>query len=186
MNAEDEFYLDSLLCYSQHVVAAGHCCPLLWDVREPPEFAQRVVSMESVTNRHLSKPATSPPMPILNITCDLLPDDWSINVGQLGLAGVRIGDVLRAIHTMLRQQIRRDEWELLSDKQRSRVVAVFEERCKIAPNRDECRSQGILRADWLIHHTLFAGLSVSPINDCSCILTLRRRPHAPTSNNAIG
>ena len=184
IKADDEFYLHSLLCYSQHVVAAGHCCPLLWDVRESPPSAQRVVSMDSITNHHLSLPATSKPMPILQITCDLFPDDWSIKA--LRLEGVTIGDVLNAIYTMLRQPIRRNEWDLLSDKQRSRVVAVFEERCKIAPNPDECRSHGILRADCLIHHTLFAGLSVSPVNDCSSILTLRRRPHAPTSNNAIG
>jgi len=119
-------------------------------------------------------------MPILQITCDLFPDDWSIKV--LRLEGVTIGDVLNAIYTMLRQSIRRNEWDLLSEKQRSRVVAVFEERCKIAPNPDECRSLGILRADSLIHHTLFAGLSVSPVNDCSAILTLRRRPHSPTSD----
>jgi len=180
MNADDEFYLHSLLCYSQHVVAAGHCCPLLWDVREPPASAQRVVSMDSITERHLSLPATSKPMPILQITCDLFPDDRSIKI--LRLEGVTIGDVLDAIYTMLRQPIGRNELDLLSDKQRSRVAAVFKERCKIAPSPDKCRSHGILRADSLIHHTLFAGLSVSPVNDCSAILTLRRRPHAPTSD----
>src|SRR6266540_6343653 len=109
MNSDDEFYLHPLLCYSQHVVAAGHCCPLLWDVREPPESAQPVVSMEPITDFHLSRPATSPPIPILQITCDLYPEDWLIKVRRL--EGVTIRDVLHATHAMLRQPIRRHEWD---------------------------------------------------------------------------
>jgi hypothetical protein len=30
--------------------------------------------------------------------------------------------------------------------------------------------------DCLLQHTLFAGLSVSLVKDCSCVLTLRRPP----------
>ncbi|KAF9525065.1 ectomycorrhiza-regulated small secreted protein [Crepidotus variabilis] len=173
--SEDEFYLHSLLRYYQQEVIPGYVCPIQWDVRDPPETARRVVSLEDVIGPfHLSRPATSPPMIVLHITCDIFPEAWPIEIRKLDT--ITINDVLHAIHSSLQRPIRRDEWERLSEKQHTRIEAVFDTRCKNAPNRDECRSRGVLRVDCLLQHTVYAGLSVSPDADCSCFLTLRR-PH---------
>jgi hypothetical protein len=174
----DEFYLHPLLRYSQHNVTTGHCCPILWDLREPPETARRVVALEStISDFYLTRPATSPPMVVLHITCDIFPGDWPIEVRSLD--GVTVGDVLRAIHSTLMRPIRRFEWDGLSEKQQKRTEAVFEERCNQTTNRVECHSQGVLRMDCILQHIWFAGLTVSPETDCSCILTLRRPQQLP-------
>jgi len=167
-----DFYLHQLLRYYQPDVAPGHCSAILWDLRESPESARRVVHLdETISAAQLSQHATGPPIVILHITCDLFPD-WPIEVRRL--EGITVQDILDAIYTMLQQQIRRREWDAFSDKHRARVEAVFDDRCKSAVDRDECRSRGVLRVDCLLHHTLFAGLSISPDLECACILTLRR------------
>jgi hypothetical protein len=168
--ASGDFDLHPLLRYNQYPVVPGHCCPLLWDLRQPPDTG-RVVSAESF---YLSEWATTPPTAILHITCDIFPGVWPVEVCHL--EGITIGDVLHAIYTTLMHPIRRQEWDQLSENQRSRVNVVFEARCKVAVDGEECRSRGILRVDCLLQHTLFAGLSVSLATDCSCILILRRPP----------
>lgn len=175
--ASDDFYLHPLLRYNQHAVASGHCCPLLWDLRSPPELAKRVVNADqAITSFYLSRLATNPPTAILHITNDIFPGEWPIEVRRL--EGITVGDILHAIHTALMLPIRRQEWEQLSEKQRGRIDLVFEERCKMSIDREESRSRGVLRIDCLLQHTLFAGLSISLVKDCSCILTLRRPPKA--------
>ena len=173
--ASGDFYLHPLLLYNQYPVIPGHCCPLHWDVRHLPDSAKRVLSADqTITPFYLSRLATNPPTAILHITCEIFPGEWPIEVRRL--EGITVGDVLHAIHTALMRPIRRQEWDQLCEKQRSRVEVVFEERCKMADDREECRSRGILRVDCLLQHTLLAGLSVSLVKDCSCILTLRRPP----------
>jgi len=173
--ASEDFYLHSLLLYNQYPVVPGHCCPLLWDLRQPPDSARRVLSADQpITPFHLSRLATNPPTAILHVTCEVFPGEWPIEVRRL--EGITVGDILGAIHTTLMHPIRRQEWDQLSEKQRSRIKVAFDERCKTADDRDECHSRGILRVDCLLQHTLFAGLYVSLIKDCSCILILRRPP----------
>ena len=168
-----DFHLHQLLQYYQYDVAPGHYSPLLWDLRESPESARRVVHLdETISAAQLSQHATSPPILILHITCDLFPH-WPIEVRRL--EGITVQDVLDAIHTMLQQQIRHQEWNTFSNKHQARIAAVFDDRCKSAVNRDECRSRGVLRIDCLLLHTLFAGLSISLDLEDACILTLRRQ-----------
>ena len=167
-----DFNLHQLLRYYQHDVAPGHCSPLLWDLRESPESARRVVHLdETISAAQLSQHATSPPMLVLHITCDLFPD-WPIEVRRP--EGITIQDVLDAIYTMLQRQILHQEWDTFSNKHQARIAAVFGDRCKSAVNFDKCQSRGVLRVDCLLLHTLFAGLSISPDLEDACILTLRR------------
>ncbi|KAF8155949.1 ectomycorrhiza-regulated small secreted protein [Crassisporium funariophilum] len=168
-----DFALHPLLCYTQHDIIPGHCSHILWDLREAPESARRVLKLdEPLSPFDLSQPATSPPVLVLHVTCGMFPVEWPIEVRRL--QGVTVGDVLHAIHDVVSKQIRRDEWELLCLKQQDRIGVVFDNRCRMSVDREECRARGVLRVDCLLHHTWFAGLSASLVDDCSCILTLRR------------
>ena len=176
-----DFRLHPLLLYSQHDISPGHCSSILWDLRETPETARRVLNLEeSLSSLEVSQHATLPPLPILHITCDIFPEEWPIEVTRD--AGVTVGDVLEAIHHTLLRRISHDEWNRLSLKQQDRIKTVFDNRCAMAQNREECRSNGVLRADCVLYHTWFAGLSVSPELDNTCILSLRRpRELGPSS-----
>lgn len=178
----DEFYVDPLLQYSQEVVASDHCCPLLWDVRRPPQSARRILfPVEYITPFYLSLPATYLPKRFLRIVCGMLPEEWVIEIRQQ--EDITIGDILEAIYTMLMRPIQRHEWERLTDKQRDRIGSVFKERCEMAADQERCRSRGVLRVDFLHQHILFAGLSLSFDRDSSCVLTLRRHPSLKANNS---
>ncbi|KAF9530443.1 ectomycorrhiza-regulated small secreted protein [Crepidotus variabilis] len=171
--SSEGFYLHSLLRYYQRGVIPGRVSPLQWDIREVPETARRIFNRNDlITAFHLIRPSTSPPMIVFRVISGIFPEPWPIEIRKLEI--ITIGDVLHAIHSALMRPLRRDEWERLCDKQRSRIEAVFEERCDQAQNADECRSRGVLRVDCLLKHTLFGGLSISPEEDCTSILTLRR------------
>ena len=173
-----DFGIHTLLLYSQHNISPGHCSSLLWDLREPPANARPVLNLEEPLSRlDLAQHATFPPLPILYITCDIFPEEWPIKVTRDD--GVTVGDVLEAIHHTLLRRISHDEWNRLSLKQQNRIKIVFDNRCAMAENREECRLHGVLRVDCILYHTLFAGLSVSPGLDNTCILSLRRPPSNP-------
>jgi len=175
------FIVHPLLLYSQHDITPGHCSSILWDLREPPKTARPVLNLEEqLPLLDLARHATSPPLPILHITCDIFPEEWPIRVTRDD--GVTVGDVLETIHHTLHRRISHDEWNRLSLKQQERIKIVFDSRCAVAENRDECRSHGVLRVDCVVYHTWFAGLSVSPGVENTCILSLRRpRDLAPPS-----
>ena len=104
----DEFYLNSLLQYSQQVVELDHCCPLLWDVRRPPQSARRVFYPdEYITPFYLSQPVTYLPKRFLRIVSGMLPEEWVIEIR------ITIGDVLKGVYTTLMHPIRHHEWERL-------------------------------------------------------------------------
>lgn len=176
-----DFTVHPLLLYSQHDISPGHCSSILWDLREPPETARPVLNLEEpLSLLDLAQRATLPPLPILHITCDIFPVEWPIKVTRDG--GVTVGDVIQAIHHTLSRRISHDEWHRLSLKQQDRIKVVFDNRCAMAENREVCRSDGVLRVDCVLYHTWFAGLSVSPGLDNTCILSLRRpRELAPSS-----
>ncbi|CAA7267285.1 unnamed protein product [Cyclocybe aegerita] len=170
---QHELYLHPLLGYSQHNITPGHCCPILWDLHEPPEAARRVLQLDKpLAPSELNQLATSPPVVELTITCDLFPGDWPIVVRRL--QGVTVLDAFEAVHTALMRQIRQEEWEQLCPKQQARVEIVFNNRCKLSLDRDACRSRGVLRIDCLLYHVWFGGLSISPGLENTLILTLRR------------
>ncbi|KDR80197.1 hypothetical protein GALMADRAFT_223086 [Galerina marginata CBS 339.88] len=168
-----DFTVHPILSYSQHAVVPGHYCHIIWDLRESPDVARLALDLEtSPSPLDLSEFATTPPVPLLHVVCDIFPGHWPIRSSRL--EGVTVGDVLRSIHSVLMKRISHEEWDRLSSKQQERIQAIFENRCNRAVNRDECRSHGVIRVDCLIQHTWFAGLSASFEMDSTCILTLRR------------
>jgi hypothetical protein len=166
--------LHSLLCYSQHNIIGTHCCHLLWDFHEQPAYSVRHVSGTNplLTDTELSEWATSPRLISLHIKCGVFPFDWPIHV--YNPQGVTIRDVLHAIHTCLQSQIKPDEWDSLCAKQRDRINRVFDTRWRMSANPSSVRAHGVLRVDCLLQHVWFAGLTMSPVHDNGCILTLRR------------
>jgi hypothetical protein len=166
--------LHRLLCYSQHNIIGTHCCSLLWDFQEPPAYSVRHVSGSNalLTDTELSEPATSPAVISLHIKCGIFPFDWPIHA--YNPQGVTIRDVLHAIHACLQLQIRRDEWDSLCAKQRDRINRVFDTRWRVSADPPSVRTHGVLRVDCLLQHIWFAGLTVSLVQENSCILTLRR------------
>ena len=87
---------------------------------------------------------------------------------------VTVGDVLHTIHSVINRRITQSEWDRISEKQRGRIGEIFDNRCKVSLQREECRANGVLRVDCLLSHTLFAGLSPSFNEDGTFIMTLRR------------
>lgn len=175
----DSRLIHPLLQYSQHDLVPGTSSPIVWDLREPPECALHVDNLDKpLSPNTLSQPATNPPCLVLHITCDIFPEPWTIQVRRLET--ITVGDVLRTIHTVLNRRIIQAEWDRIAEKQQKRIGDVFDNRCKLSPQREECRANGVLRVDCLLYHTLFAGLSPSPDEDGSFILTLRRpQPQSP-------
>ena len=166
--------LHPLLCYSQHYIVDLHCCSLLWDMHQVPSYFVRQVHPPNtlLTDAELSHYATSPSVQSLNITCGIFPSDWPIRAHNP--TGVRIRDVLQAIHTCLHVQITPKEWNGLCAKQRDRINRVFDARWRVSVEPLRVRAHGILRIDCLLQHTWFAGLTVSLVHENSCILSLRR------------
>ena len=165
--------LHPLLRYSQHNNVPGNCAPILWDLRESPGSALHIDNPDKqLSPSDLSQPATTPPCHVLCITCDVFPEPWPTEVRRS--EAITVGDVLDTIHYVINRRISQYEWDRLSDKQRTRIGIKFDDRCKVSPQREECRANGVLRVDCLLSHTLFAGLSASHDEDDSFIMTLRR------------
>ncbi|GLB45116.1 hypothetical protein LshimejAT787_2000210 [Lyophyllum shimeji] len=170
------FTLHPLLRYSQHDILPGHCTSLLWDLREAPIKSVRHISVPhmTLTERVLAQHATTPRVPTLRVTCGIFPDDWTIMA--YNPEGLTLLDILEAIHDCLQAQLTPAEWDALSSKQRRRISAVFDLRWRVAPVPAKTHSGGILRADCLLSHSLFAGLTLFPSVSDGCVLTLRRPP----------
>ncbi|KAF8062495.1 ectomycorrhiza-regulated small secreted protein [Lyophyllum atratum] len=172
--------LHPLLLYSQHDILRGHCTSLLWDLRETPRISVRHVAPPHITltKLELAQYATVPRMPSLYITCGILPGDWTMKA--YNPEGLTLLDVLDAIHDCLKVQLTGAEWDAISHKQRGRISAIFDLRWRLAPVPSKAHSRGVLRADCLLNHTIFGGLTPSPVSANKCILTLRRP--SPKSN----
>ncbi|GLB42165.1 hypothetical protein LshimejAT787_1101800 [Lyophyllum shimeji] len=168
------FTLHPLLQYSQHDIIPGHCTSLLWDLREAPIMSVRHVSAPHIalTEHELREHATTPPVPVLQITCEILPGGWSMTARNP--QGVTLLDILQAIHACLQIQLTHDEWDAMSLKQQGRISKVFDLRWRVSAAPASTHANGVIRADCLLQHTLFGGLTRSLVTADSCILTLRR------------
>lgn len=161
-----------LLLYSQHDVVPGHCCPILWDLRTPPLTVRHILSPDRpLSDFELSQHATTPPVLLLRITCDVFPQPWPIEATNA--LGVTIRNVLEAVATCMSAQITLQEWGEISPKQQDRVNRVFDARWR-ASGDPSIRLRGILRVDCLLRHYLFSGFTFLPSSDDTCILTLGR------------
>ncbi|KAG8693527.1 hypothetical protein FRC08_009057 [Ceratobasidium sp. 394] len=131
---------------------------LQWDVRDAPTEAVILSGHEpELLYEHPASVtyATSPPVPFMLIACnDALP--WLVPVhAQPGSAGVTVGDILQAVHDVLRTPVEESmPWLLPTDDDRARLYHAYRER--ISRNGDDRR--GILAVDWLGEKTLFVCL----------------------------
>lgn len=168
-----EVSLHPLLQYTQPTLLGHHCCPVRWDLRQPPpSSAQHNSSRDRLSALELSQHATVPPVPTLTVTCGIFPYHWPIEARNQH--GVTILDVLEAIHSVVHSRLRQSEWEGLSPKQQGRVEKVFDERWNASADPLSVRANGVTRADCLLKFTMFCGLSESLDGEYTCILTLSR------------
>ncbi|KAF9010112.1 hypothetical protein BDQ17DRAFT_999944 [Cyathus striatus] len=170
--------LHHLLQYSQHPPVSGydHTRPLYWDIRHPPTGFLRNMTIpnQPISDIELGMHATWPSVNVLRITTDLLQPDWIIEARNA--LGVTVRDVLEAIYSTLHSPLTLSERQQILDqtKQQERITQVFNARCAASMFPNETRSNGILRIDCFLQHTLFAGLSVITWNGDECVLSLRR------------
>lgn len=166
--------LHPLLRYSQHDIEPGHCCSILWDLREPPMTSIRHVSALSIPipRFDVSQHATSPSIILMYITCELLPTNSPLIIENP--LGITILDVLDAIYSRMQTPLKLEDWDKMSQKHRDRISNVFDARWRVSMDPMGIRAKGVLLIDCVLLHTWFAGLSLSPLADSTCILTLRR------------
>ncbi|KAF5379124.1 hypothetical protein D9615_006082 [Tricholomella constricta] len=184
LRAPGTLALHPLLQYSQHDLLPGLCTALLWDLRDTPLTSARHIAAHHPLSAHeLTQPATTPRVTTLHLTCGLLhlplPPDSGEGEGAWAMEahnphGVTLLDVLHALHAGLQTPLTHEEWGALCVKQQTRVGAAFDLRWRAAGAPMETRARGVVRADCLLRHTLFAGLSVSLVEPDSCMLTVRR------------
>jgi len=161
-----------LLRYAHHELAPGRFTSIIWDLRESPATARHVLYLDvAIGEAELSHYATTPALPVLNITCDLFPVPWVIQARNE--QGVTVLNVLETIFAALRKQIRQTEWDNFSENHRQRVHTAFETRCSLSVKSALSRAQGVLRVDCLTSHIWFGGLSVSQRAENSCLLQAR-------------
>ena len=103
----------------------------------------------------LAAPATSPPLAQMTLCSAQLP--WAIAVRPTpstspGSRFVSVADVLAALYTTLRTQIRREEWEALPRV--DEVKRAYEARCRAAgAYRETEKMKGVRRVDVLCGRT---------------------------------
>jgi hypothetical protein len=140
--------------FSNPAMRKGDSCPLLWDLRDPPSTAARLLPpTQKQTGVNGFKPlqsqyATTPPVTALRISCDLLHHEWKINARNR--QGVTVRDVLEAIHQVARAPLVVSEWDALSFKQQERVKRVFEVRWRGAVSPEKEKMAGVRRVDCLL------------------------------------
>ncbi|KAJ6570973.1 ectomycorrhiza-regulated small secreted protein, partial [Mycena vulgaris] len=168
--------LHPLLQYSQLDGELRQRCALLWDLRESPTSARHVLAPDRpLSEFELSQHATSPPVSCLRVTCGIFPEESWVAEARNWL-GVTIRNVLDAIFAIASAQITHQEWEKLCPKQQNRVNVVFDARWRRSTDPAQVREHGVLRADCLLQHVLFAGLSAEPNSENSTYLLTLGRP----------
>ncbi|KAJ7659417.1 ectomycorrhiza-regulated small secreted protein [Mycena rosella] len=168
--------LHPLLQYSQHDGEPGGRSALVWDLRESPISARHVSALDRpLSEFELSQHATNPPVFALRVTCGIYPEDSWVSEARNWL-GVTVRNVLDAIFVTVRTQITYDEWNKLCPKQQNRVNFMFDARWRRAIGPTQVRESGVLRADCLLQHIMFAGLSAASTSedDNTYLLTLGR------------
>ncbi|KAF9567177.1 hypothetical protein CPC08DRAFT_703427 [Agrocybe pediades] len=172
-----DFQIKPLISYTHLNPTKGHCCAIFWNLQDPPSCAYRIPRPSTQTTPHLQRDqyATQPPITKMQIVCGILPEFWPIRI--IHPNGITVGDVLDTIHSVLHRRISQEEYQLQSESRQRRINAQFLQRCNMLPTereRAECHANGVLRVDFLLDHTLFGGLSVSPNLDRTAVLTLRK------------
>jgi hypothetical protein len=122
----------------------------------------------------MNEPATNPPVSRLRIVADQLYFNWSIVVTPRSGGGgggreepahpfVRVSDVLACLHTSLRRQVTREEYDMSPEVFRRQVRRAYKRRCALWEERmrvecEEERRNGVRRVDFLLDMSRFGGL----------------------------
>lgn len=134
-----------------------------WDLRDRPSTITR--HQYHLSSHALGEPATSPPTDFLRIVMPGLP--WSIKVYPAAHgAYVTVGDVVDAVYTALRTNVRSSEFaQLSSSRNQSSATAAYQERYRrhrASPQYyDEEKRSGMKRVDFLMGQTRFVELRAS-------------------------
>jgi hypothetical protein len=168
--------LHPLLQYPQHDGELGQRCALHWDVRDSPESASHILAPDRPFSEfELSQHATTPPVFCLRVTCGIFPEESWVSEARNEL-GVTVQNVLDAIFATACTQINYQEWDKLCPKQQHRVNVVFDARWRRSADPAQARAHGVIRADCVLKHTLFAGLTAAPSGEDSTYLLTLGRP----------
>ncbi|KAJ7590515.1 hypothetical protein C8J56DRAFT_535969 [Mycena floridula] len=110
---------------------------------------------------HLSDPATSPPLPSLEIISAFLP--WRLRILPQRQSYLTIGDVLSGIHYSLNLLVTKAEFDHESTDANRLITEAFVARCKLLDPQVQQRekSKGLKRVDFLQKNVSFLGLSPS-------------------------
>lgn len=151
--------------------------PIMFDLSSPSFNPLESVGsgrFQQIPPQILAQPATDPPTTRLEITCDLVPQ-WPIyldynaataavpggylNVASPDLMPITLGDVLYAVHTHFQTQIRRQEWDRLSEAESTAIARAYTRRYRAFPSMEQLlASEGVRRVDYLLKTFMFAGL----------------------------
>ncbi|KII87779.1 hypothetical protein PLICRDRAFT_647431 [Plicaturopsis crispa FD-325 SS-3] len=170
-----EIMLHPYLAYTHPLATHDQCCPIIWDLRLPPSFSVSHIAAPGtrIPTFQLAQIATWPPVATLSIVCDVFPYEWPIEASNE--RGVTVFDVLQTIFMVARRPLVAGEWAMMSEKQRRRITYVYNTRWRRSQYPEWERLNGVVRADCLLGHTRFAGLTVVRRGSRNvCILTLSR------------
>lgn len=157
--------------------------PFMWDLRDKPTeitgtpYTSQYEPSYPIPAAALALPATTPPVARLEIRCTTLP--WKITVEPSRYYNnvfVTVGDLMSELHTALRRQISREEFDMAckhNPEYRRHIEAAFERRVARSRTHDE-RLKGIRRVDLLLDSVGFAGFEYVA-NDNSLLLIVRAR-----------
>lgn len=183
--------INPTLAHQPFTMPAGIQNPSLlsWNIRELPSTFLRLTSVpgRNLTQTELAGPATRPPVTRLRIFCGIFLDpdldlssSWGIEARNQH--GVTVKDVLTAIYEAFQEPYTHEEFNRLCAKTQTRVLEAYEARVQANADPSMTWGAGVRRADRLMKHSWFGGLSIlfssedSPPTDlapCHLILSLR-------------
>ena len=143
-------------CYIHAALSPLHAHVAQCDLSLPSKY-----HLQSFLPSHvLAEPATSPPLPSMNITCRNLP--WVVRVAPSGHSKqgpfVTVNDVMDTLRRAMRVIVTKAEFDQVQtvDRQR-RIEDAYRRRYqKIGDEQERCT--GIRRVDFLMGKTTFAGM----------------------------
>ncbi|KAF8164071.1 hypothetical protein BJ912DRAFT_890300 [Pholiota molesta] len=142
------------------VLAAGPNPAVAYDLCYPPESLKPLI--HTLPANIFEQPATSPPVPFMEISCPKLP--WRITVMPRSkkIGYVTIGDVFAALYRALRLNVSQEEFALVPSAEGQTIINnAYRFRYKRQPDAQsyqEEKDKGLKRVDFLGLQTRFMGL----------------------------
>ena len=137
--------------------------PLLYDIVFKPDHTNvlNAQTLQPISAHLLNLAATLPRVSEIELSIRDLP--WRIVVHSATRDprhAITSLDILTAVHTALRKQISRKEWDALGSrsKMQDRVAETYARRCKHGKDSEN----GVRRSDFLLGRTMLAGIDAKP------------------------